>query len=373
MGGPGADTVRGGDGNDTVLGAVPRLRGGADAGDALNGGAGDDVLNGGDGDDSLDGGPGADEMNGEGDEDTADYHRRAARIFVSLDSRANDGERGEGDNVASDVERVVGGGAGDTLIGDGSTNALNGGPGEDYIDGGPGADVIAGGARGDVIHSRGGDADQVSCGDGPDFVIADAATLVDPDCPPDRVDRGDRAPEVGRSTLVTPLAGAIGMSPAGIDRQVPLADSVVLPAASFVNATLGNVRLTGATRGGATQQGEFRGSAFRFSQAGGRRPLTRVALAGGDLAKCPAAHRSVAGAAKRPRRRLFGHASGRFQTRGRHSSATVRGTTWITEDRCDGTLTIVKEGAVVVRDFRLKKNVTVKAGRRYLAKAKRRR
>ena len=45
----------------------------------------------------------------------------------------------------------------------------------------------------------------------------------------------------------------------------------------------------------------------------------------------------------------------------------MRGTTWTVEDRCDGTLTSVKRGTVVVRDFRLKKNVIVKAGKSYLA------
>ena len=40
-------------------------------------------------------------------------------------------------------------------------------------------------------------------------------------------------------------------------------------------------------------------------------------------------------------------------------------------DRCDGTLTKVSRGRVVVRDFRLKRNVSVRAGKRYLARARR--
>ena len=59
----------------------------------------------------------------------------------------------------------------------------------------------------------------------------------------------------------------------------------------------------------------------------------------------------------------------RFRTRGRHSAATVRGTFWETSDRCDGTLTRVRRGRVVVRDFRLRRNVLVRAGRSYLARA----
>jgi ferric-dicitrate binding protein FerR (iron transport regulator) len=72
------------------------------------------------------------------------------------------------------------------------------------------------------------------------------------------------------------------------------------------------------------------------------------------------------------RRSLFGNARGRFRTRGRNSTATVRGTRWRMTDRCKGTLTTVQEGSVVVRDLRLRKNRVVKAGQRYLAKAPKR-
>jgi hypothetical protein len=64
-----------------------------------------------------------------------------------------------------------------------------------------------------------------------------------------------------------------------------------------------------------------------------------------------------------------GRARGRYRTRGRYSAATVRGTTWTVTDRCDGTLTSVTSGRVVVRDFRTRRNVTVRAHRSYLARA----
>ena len=38
---------------------------------------------------------------------------------------------------------------------------------------------------------------------------------------------------------------------------------------------------------------------------------------------------------------------GRFRTRGSNSVATTRGTFWLTQERCKGTLTKVYEGAVV--------------------------
>ena len=49
----------------------------------------------------------------------------------------------------------------------------------------------------------------------------------------------------------------------------------------------------------------------------------------------------------------------------------MRGTKWTVTDRCDGTLTTVQRGTVAVRDFRRKKTIVVKAGKQYLAKARR--
>jgi hypothetical protein len=48
----------------------------------------------------------------------------------------------------------------------------------------------------------------------------------------------------------------------------------------------------------------------------------------------------------------------------------VRGTRWLTEDRCDGTLTRVKRGKVAVRDIAKRKTVVVRAGRKYIARPK---
>ena len=44
--------------------------------------------------------------------------------------------------------------------------------------------------------------------------------------------------------------------------------------------------------------------------------------------------------------------------------------TWIVSDRCDGTLTEVGRGKVVVHDTKLKKDFTLRSGQGYLAKAK---
>ena len=76
-------------------------------------------------------------------------------------------------------------------------------------------------------------------------------------------------------------------------------------------------------------------------------------------------------AAAPPRRRLWGNANGRFTTKGRYASAAVRGTIWLTEDRCDGTLIRVTRGTVTVRDLTANRTITIPAGRSYLARARR--
>ena len=73
---------------------------------------------------------------------------------------------------------------------------------------------------------------------------------------------------------------------------------------------------------------------------------------------------------KKKKRRLWGDGKGKFRTQGSFSSATVRGTRWLTEDSCNGTLTKVKRGTVTVRDFAKKRNVTVRAGKQYFARKK---
>ena len=68
---------------------------------------------------------------------------------------------------------------------------------------------------------------------------------------------------------------------------------------------------------------------------------------------------------------LWGNGKGKFRTSGKFSSATVRGTIWLVQDRCEGTLTKVSRGTVQVADFQRNKTVSVKAGHSYLARATR--
>jgi hypothetical protein len=145
--------------------------------------------------------------------------------------------------------------------------------------------------------------------------------------------------------------------------------------ASFIDARRGTTRLTSARtrREDQIQDGLFSKGVFQVLQSRRvrSRGLTNLRLKGGSFKRCRQRGRAGADAAlsRRAIRRLRGNASGRFRTTGRNSSATVRGTIWEVIDRCDGTLTKVKRGRVVVRDFRRKKTVIVRAGKSYLARS----
>jgi len=89
----------------------------------------------------------------------------------------------------------------------------------------------------------------------------------------------------------------------------------------------------------------------------------------GDFSVCTRKKASASrGEAAKIVRQLWGNGKGRFRTRGRYAAATVRGTFWLTADRCDGTLTQVNRGIIQVSDFKLATQITVPAGKTYLAK-----
>ena len=65
---------------------------------------------------------------------------------------------------------------------------------------------------------------------------------------------------------------------------------------------------------------------------------------------------------------LWGNGHGSFQTKGRYAAATVRGTIYKVADRCDGTVTQVRQGVLSVLDLVRNKTVSVSAPDSYLAK-----
>jgi len=156
----------------------------------------------------------------------------------------------------------------------------------------------------------------------------------------------------------------------GVD-FVPIEEARDIPVGAFLDTRKGTVALTTArNRSGKVQSGKFSAGLFQVLQSRKRKAkgLTELSMKGSTAAFQSCGKKASASAlSRRTIRRLRAKAKGRYRTRGRHSAATVRGTTWTMEDRCDGTLTTVKRGTVAVRDFRLKKTVLVKAGKSYLA------
>jgi hypothetical protein len=148
-------------------------------------------------------------------------------------------------------------------------------------------------------------------------------------------------PKLGHTVVVMATDGHPTVkSPHKKRRKLKRGKAIAIPVGSTVDASSGHVKLTSARKAGGTQSGEFSQGAFVVSQAKGD-DLTDLELTGGSFGACTANRmfgKPLTAAANR-RRRLFGRAHGHFRTRGRNSSATVRGTEWITEDRCTGTVT----------------------------------
>jgi DNA-binding beta-propeller fold protein YncE len=171
-------------------------------------------------------------------------------------------------------------------------------------------------------------------------------------------------PDLGETLVADPVRGTVLVRLPGRRRFVPLQTVTELPLGSTLDTRRGRVNVaTERRRPGRVQEGRFFGGVFAVRQRRRTRFVTELILRG-DLT-CGKGLRTAA----RRTRRLWGRADGRFRTRGRYSSGTVRGTRWLTVDRCDGTLTVVREGTVAVQDLVLDRTVLVDAGERYLARA----
>jgi hypothetical protein len=177
------------------------------------------------------------------------------------------------------------------------------------------------------------------------------------------------APVLGKSVVAGVVSGRVRIK--GRDGKFrTLGANESIPLGSTVDATKGKVRLTSAAGGGKTQSGVFYQGAFKVTQTRGSKPVTQLALSG----KLSCGKGKASSSARRKKvRRLWGDGKGRFRTKGRYGAATVRGTKWLTEDRCNGTLLRVKRGVVAMLDFARKKTVLIRKGKSYLARPKKKR
>ena len=173
----------------------------------LMGGIGNDRLTGGTGDDRLVGEAGADTLNGGTGRDSAEYGERSAPLTITLDGKAGDGEQGENDNVAADIEVVAGGAAADAVTGSDADNTLYGNAGNDTLSGGGGNDQLDGGSEDDLLDGGAG-ADALVGGEGTDtatYANSGAGVRVTLDDKP-----GDGAAGENDSADVESVAGSGG-------------------------------------------------------------------------------------------------------------------------------------------------------------------
>jgi hypothetical protein len=146
--------------------------------------------------------------------------------------------------------------------------------------------------------------------------------------------------------------------------------SGTIPYGVTVDVTHGTVSLTTDT---GSLQAYGAGVASSFVLARGtdnKKPVVELRLTGGSFAGCGKRSASAVRAAPSTKtvRQLWGKAKGQFRTKGRFAAATVRGTVWLTRDRCDATLVRVQQGVVQVADLVKHKTVAVRSGKSYLAK-----
>lgn len=182
------------------------------------------------------------------------------------------------------------------------------------------------------------------------------------------------APVLGKTITTTVVTGTVLYRPPGAKTFQKLSDIASIQSGSTLDTRRGTVRLTTATGTGSapTQSADFNDGVFKVVQKAVKGGLSELTLGGGNFKRCGRAARAVAAGGAKSIRHLWGKGGGAFRTKGRYSSASIRGTRWLTDDRCNGTLTRVTEGSVVVRDFKRRKSITLKAGQKYLAKAPRR-
>lgn len=175
-------TVYGGDGNDTITSGAAST---GSAANALYGGLGDDRF-------IQQVAKAKDDINGDDGIDFLDYSSRSGPLTITVGvGSADDGESGEGDTVAADIENIRGGsgkdfidasamtlashiligGAGDdTLIGSTMADHLYGGEGNDTLKGGGGDDILEGGDGDDIV--QGGQGNDIIQGGGLNCPIA---------------------------------------------------------------------------------------------------------------------------------------------------------------------------------------------------------
>ena len=194
-----------------------------------------------------------------------------------------------------------------------------------------------------------------------------ATTALPPPAPPIPGETFNAEPANGEVLVRRPADGAL----------IPLETGASLPVGTRLDTRDGSVVVETAPAAGvaANQFAAFGGATFRVSQPRDGGKVVTLDMMHGDFESCVseparrfrkgrarAAGKRRTTSARRSVRELWGSGKGRFRTRGRHAAATVRGTEWSIEDRCDATVVRVRSGVVDVEDFLSGRTVAVRAG-----------
>ena len=181
------------------------------------------------------------------------------------------------------------------------------------------------------------------------------------------------APVLGTTVNLETVRPVVRVREPGSRTFVPLTSPRQVRMGSIVDTRKGRVRMTISDGRGKLHTAEFYEGMFKVVQRKKPGSVAALHLFGGSFKGCPRAPRKPARfsarrlSKKRSVRHLWGAGSGSFRTVGRYSSATLRGTTWLTDDRCNGTVTRVTQGRVAVRDFVRRRTIVLRAPKRYLA------
>jgi Nidogen-like/HYR domain/Fibronectin type III domain len=167
----------------------------------------------------------------------------------------------------------------------------------------------------------------------------------------------------------------------GSNKYVSLSEAKHLPPGTTVNVSgKAAIKLSDPKGHQMTFYGQPDGVPSVFviqkTQAG----VVQLQLVGGNFKACSRkGYRTLSGVSakpkpktklKKPVRRLWGSGKGKFTTKGKYASATVRGTIWRVADYCNGTQVTVRRGLVSVKNFVTHKTKLVKAGHTYFAAKK---
>ncbi|HEX6587238.1 MAG TPA: hypothetical protein VF052_10840 [Solirubrobacterales bacterium] len=189
-------------------------------------------------------------------------------------------------------------------------------------------------------------------------------------------------PEHGISVLMERTAGTIRVKEPGKRKFKNLAKLEKVRVNSVVDTRGGKVEVTAATGVFAETTPDtpmaFYDGVIRLRQSRARNSKATARLAG--KLRCPkraggqakagkSSEGPVATTSRKRRRRVWGSGSGSYGTAGRGGTGSVVGTTWLTQDTCNGTLFKVTEGiGIKVVDKDLNKVVRLGPGQKYFAK-----